>query len=68
VLDNNNNVAKYIHFCFCKAFVIDCVKVWWNHCPVTVIDTERYLIMWDKAVITDMPVAANRLDIIFTDN
>ena len=66
-ITRHNNVARYVHWCLCRAFDIECAKAWWNHCPINVVDTERCLIMWDKAVITDMPVAANRPDIVVTD-
>jgi len=32
-----------------------------------VLDSEHYMIMWDKAILTDLTVAANRPDIVYHD-
>ena len=63
----HNTVAKYIHWCICRASGFDCSSVWWNHQPLSVLDSEQYMIMWDKAILTDLTVAANRPDIVYYD-
>ena len=36
-----NTVAKYIHWCICRASGFDCSSVWWNHQPPSVLDSEQ---------------------------
>jgi len=66
-INRHNTVAKYIHWNICRASDFECSSVWWKHQPSSVLDSERYLIMWDKAIITDLTIAANRPDIVFSD-
>ena len=44
-----------------------CSSVWWNHQLSSVLDSDEYMIMWDKAILTDLTVSANRPDIVFRD-
>ena len=66
-INRHNTVAKYIHWNICRASNFECSSVWWNHQPSSVLDSERCMILWDKAILTDLTVAANRPDIVFND-
>ena len=63
-ISRHNTVAKYIHWNICCASNFEC-SVFGK--TISCLDSECYLIIWDKAILTDLTVAANRPDIVFND-
>jgi len=57
VRHTRNTVAKYIHWCICKASNCECSSAWWNHQLLSVLHSDKYMIMWDKAIQTNLTIS-----------
>jgi hypothetical protein len=68
-IKRHNNVAKIIHKKL--AYEHQLIKEnfpTFKYEPDAVLENTRYRIMWDRSVITDKTIPANRPDIIATDH
>jgi hypothetical protein len=67
-IKRHNNVAKLIHQKLAPEYQLIKENVpTFKYEPAAVLENTRYRIMWDRSVITDETIPANRPDIIVTD-
>jgi hypothetical protein len=67
-IKRHNNVAKIIHqkLAYEQQLIKEKVLTF-KYEPDAVLENTRYRIMWDRSVVTDKTIPANRPDIIMTD-
>eukprot|EP00957_Ditylum_brightwellii_P103039 7852797-Ditylum_brightwellii.AAC.1 len=63
--DRHNNVARYIHWCLLQDRKYPVPPQWEDHNPPkTMLSDNNTTLIWDKIILTDMPVEANQPDIV----
>jgi hypothetical protein len=63
----HNNVAKVVHEELVHRTQIIKQKTNFKYVPDNVLESTRYKLTWDRSVMTDKQINANRLDIILID-
>ena len=60
----HDNVAKKIHWDFCKKNGFEHTEKWYEHVPEGVVENEEVKVLWDINVQCDNVIEARRPDII----
>ena len=60
----HNKLAGYIQWMICKNFQIETNPRYYEHQPQNNVSTTKLDLLWDKSLITDRTIPANRPDII----
>lgn len=68
-LQRHNMAAKIVYLKIIKQFKINKpIEPYYKYSPPNVIDDDNYKLLWDRSILTDKPIRANRPDIVFTIN
>ena len=60
----HDNVAKKVHWDFCKKNGLEYTEKWYEHVPEGVVESEEVKVLWDINVQCDNIIEARRLDMI----
>ena len=60
----HDNVAKKVHWDFCKKNGLEHTEKWYEHVPEGVVENEEIKVLWDINVQCDNVIEARRSDII----
>ena len=63
----HDKVAQIIHWRLCEKLGFYRGEKWYNHLPEPVLESENSKILWDFKIQTDLPIEANKPDIVFLD-
>ena len=63
----HDNVAKKVHWNFCKKNELENTEKWYEHVPERVVENEEVKVFWDMNVQCDNVIEARRPDIIVID-
>ena len=63
----HDNVAKKVHWDFCKKNGLEHTEKWYEHVQEGVVENEEIKVLWDINVQCDNVIEARRLDIIVID-
>ena len=63
----HDNVAKKVHWDFCKKNGLEHTEKWYEHVPEGVVENEEVKVLWDINVQCDNVIEARRPDIIVID-
>lgn len=64
----HNNVAKIIHQQLALKYnLLNEFLPYYKYNPVSVLENQRYKLYWDRVIITDVTVPANRPDVVIYD-
>ena len=63
----HDNVAKKVHWDFCKKNGLEHAEKWYEHVPEGVVENEEVKVLWDINVQCDNVIEARRPDIIVID-
>ena len=63
----HDNVAKKVHWDFCKKNELEHTEKWYEHVPEGVVENEEVKVLWDINVQCDNVIEARRPDIIVID-
>lgn len=63
-LERHNRIASYLHWNILKSMGSDVCDLWYQHQPLTVVETQQGVVLWDMALHTDTRSPANRPDIV----
>ena len=63
----HDNVAKKVHWDFCKKNELEHTERWYEHAPEGVVENEEVKVLWDINVQCDNVIEASRPDIIVID-
>ena len=63
----HDNVAKKVHWDFCKKNELEHTEKWYEHVPEIVVENEEVKVLWDINVQFDNLIEARRPDIIVID-
>jgi hypothetical protein len=67
-LKRHNNVAKIVHQSLAlKSDLINKSTPYYKYEPPSVLENQKYKLYWDRSIITDRTINANRPDIILID-
>ena len=67
--DRHNSVAKILHQELAKKYGLVSGEMlpYYEYQPSNVLEGENWLLLWDRTILTDQTVEANRLDIVLRD-
>ena len=67
--DRHNSVAKILHQELARKYglVSGDMKPYYEYQPQNVLENENWLMLWDRTILTDQTVEANRPDIVLKD-
>ncbi|XP_068708222.1 uncharacterized protein [Montipora foliosa] len=63
----HDNVAKKVHWDFCKKNKLEHTEKWYEHVPEGAVENEEVKVLWDINVQCDNVIEARRPDIIVID-
>ena len=63
----HDRIGTYIHWSILKDIGVEVSDEWYKHIPKTTVQYKDTTIMWDKEILTDKKVQANRPDITIHD-
>ena len=66
-LDRHNAVASAIHWSLCGSCGFLRCDSWWQHHPESVLENERYKLLYDFNIFTDHLIQARRPDLVYVD-
>ena len=67
-VERHDRVVKYIHWCLCKDLhVPELATSWFNHKLEGFIEKDATQIYWERPIVTDRPITANKPDIVIVD-
>ena len=66
-LDRHNAVASAIHWSLCGSCGFLRCDSWWQHHPESVLENERYKLLYDFNIFTDHLIQARRPDLVYVN-
>ena len=62
--NRHSRVGQYIYWKICKHYDIETFNKWYQHEPLTIVDTPKVTILWDFPIRTDRKIQVNTPDIV----
>ena len=66
-LKRHNNLCKYVHWRLCKKQDLESAEKWYEHNPLSVVENDKFKILWDFVIQCDREVIARKPDIVVID-